>query len=102
MTEFQKMVYNVVRRIKRGQTMTYAEVARAVGRPKAYRAVGNALNKNDDPSVPCHRVVRSDGRVGGYNKGSRTKLKLLKKESANLNFKFPIFQFQIPNKISNA
>lgn len=80
MTEFQQKIYNVVRGIKYGQTMTYAEVARAVGRPRAYRVVGNALNKNHDLGIPCHRVIRSDGKVGGYNRGSKFKEKLLRKE----------------------
>ena len=62
--------------------MTYAEVARAAGYPGAARAVGNALNKNHDPSVPCHRVIRSDGNVGGYNRGTEQKIKLLRKEKA--------------------
>jgi len=61
--------------------MTYAEVARAIGRPKAARAVGNALNKNRDPEIPCHRVIRSDGRIGGYNKGTARKMRMLKKEN---------------------
>lgn len=82
MTEFANKIYNVVRRIKLGQTLTYVEVARAIGKPKAYRAVGNALNKNTDSSVPCHRVVRSDGKVGGYNRGPGLKRRLLQKERA--------------------
>lgn len=84
MTKFQKDVYNIVRDIKRGQTVTYVEVARSIGRPWAYRAVGNALNKNQNPDIPCHRVVRSDGKIGGYNKGSSLKLKLLKLEGADI------------------
>ena len=82
MTEFQQKVYNVVKTIKRGQTMTYAEVACAIGQPRTARAVGNALNKNCDPGVPCHRVIRSDGKVGGYNRGAMLKKKLLRKEHA--------------------
>ena len=82
MTKFEKLVYNIVRNIKRGQTMTYAEVARAVSSPKAARAVGNVLNKNYDPRVPCHRVIRSDGKAGKYNQGTRLKEKLLREESA--------------------
>ena len=80
MTKFQEKVYNIVRRIEPGKTMTYAEVARAVGNPKAMRAVGNVLNKNNNPTVPCHRVIRSDGKIGGYNKGAQVKLALLRKE----------------------
>lgn len=60
--------------------MTYSEVARRAGRPGASRAVGNILNKNHDPAVPCHRVVRSDGSAGGYNRGEREKIRKLKAE----------------------
>lgn len=69
--------------IPRGQVMTYKQVARLAGRPLAFRAVGNILNKNYDTGVPCHRVIRSDGTLGGYNRGIRNKQKLLKKEGAN-------------------
>lgn len=62
--------------------MTYQEVARRAGRPRAFRAVGNILNKNYDPSIPCHRVVRSDGKLGGYNRGAENKQKILRKEGA--------------------
>jgi methylated-DNA-[protein]-cysteine S-methyltransferase len=81
MTEFSNAVYDVVRTIKKGQTMTYKEVAVAVGRPRAYRAVGNVLNKNYDERTPCHRVVKSDGSLGGYNRGAKLKEKRLKSES---------------------
>lgn len=60
--------------------MSYAEVAIRVGFPKAFRAVGNVLNKNKNPDIPCHRVVRSDGKIGGYNKGACQKEALLKRE----------------------
>ncbi|MEK7507520.1 MAG: MGMT family protein [Patescibacteria group bacterium] len=60
--------------------MTYKEVASRAGRPKAYRAVGNILNSNYYSDIPCHRVVRSDGKVGGYNRGARKKLLMLWKE----------------------
>ncbi|MEX1063822.1 MAG: MGMT family protein [Candidatus Paceibacterota bacterium] len=80
MTEFQQKVYNEVSNIKRGSTMTYTEVARAIGNPRAVRAVGNALNKNTNPDVPCHRVIRSDGKIGGYNRGSEKKMEILMKE----------------------
>lgn len=50
------------------------------GSPRAFRAVGNILNKNRNPKIPCHRVIKSDGKVGGYNQGSAKKVKLLKKE----------------------
>ncbi len=79
---FAERVRNVVRRIPRGRTMTYKQVAARAGSPGAFRAVGNILNKNYDPSVPCHRVVRSDGTTGGYNRGRSAKRSLLKREGA--------------------
>lgn len=60
--------------------MTYKEVARKAGRPRAYRAVGNILHANCDPEIPCHRVIRSDGKIGGYNRGVRNKARLLEGE----------------------
>ncbi len=79
---FQDKVYAVVREIPKGKTMSYKQVASACGSPGASRAVGNILNKNYDPSIPCHRVVRSDGAIGGYNRGAEKKLQILKKEQA--------------------
>jgi O-6-methylguanine DNA methyltransferase len=79
---FRAKVLAVVAKIPKGQTLTYKEVARKAGSAMAYRAVGNMLNKNYDPNIPCHRVVRSDGKIGGYNRGVAVKIKLLKKEGA--------------------
>ena len=80
MTEFERKVYDEVRKIPRGKVLTYKEVARLIGSPLAYRAVGNALNKNPFKEVPCHRVIKSDGRIGGYAKGTKEKIRILKKE----------------------
>lgn len=77
---FSQKVLEVVREIQAGKVLTYKEVARRAARPRAYRAVGNILNKNFNPKTPCHRVIRSDGKPGGYNRGVRLKLKLLRKE----------------------
>ena len=82
MSEFSSKVFSVVRKIPCGKTLTYKEVALRAGRQGAYRAVGNILNTNYDSSVPCHRVIRSDGKIGGYNRGSTQKQRLLKKERA--------------------
>lgn len=82
MSKFREKVYEVVRKIPGGKTMAYKEVAESVGSPRAWRAVGNALNKNRNPEVPCHRVIRSNGRVGGYRGGTKKKISLLKKEDA--------------------
>ncbi len=83
MTSFAAKILSIVRRIPKGKTLTYKEVAKLAGRPKACRAVGNILNKNRNfKQVPCHRVVRSDGKIGGYALGSRKKKEILKKEGA--------------------
>lgn len=73
-------VEDVVRKIPKGKVLTYKEVAKRAGRPLAFRAVGNILNKNTDKRVPCHRVVRSDGKIGGYNGLQGQKRYLLIKE----------------------
>lgn len=84
MKTFTQSVYSVVQSIPPGKTMTYQEVAIAAGSPRAFRAVGNILNKNYNPAIPCHRVVRSDGTTGGYNRGATKKAQLLAAEkSAN-------------------
>lgn len=77
---FTVKVYEVVSKIPRGKVLTYKEVARLAGSPRAFRAVGNILNKNHNPKIPCHRVIRSDGKLGGYNKGARNKRGILKSE----------------------
>jgi methylated-DNA-[protein]-cysteine S-methyltransferase len=82
-TSFTEKVYAVVAKIPKGSVMTYQEVARRAGRPKAYRAVGNIMNKNPDTTkVPCHRVVRSDGTPGGYARGAKKKIEILRRERA--------------------
>jgi len=80
MTSFQEKVYKVVKEIPKGKIMTYKEVAEVIGLSGAFRAVGNALNKNQDIHVPCHRVIKSDGSIGGYRRGTKKKLSLLKEE----------------------
>jgi len=84
-TLFAKKVYEAVGRIPRGETRTYKQIAQAIGHPSAFRAVGTALSKNPDlKKIPCHRVVRSDGKVGGYRFGERRKRKLLLREGVVL------------------
>lgn len=81
LTLFQKKVYNFVKTIPKGKTVTYKEVAVAIGHPRAYRAVGNALNRNPHlGAIPCHRIVRSDNQPGGYVLGMKKKIELLEKE----------------------
>ncbi len=81
-TPFAQEVYRIVSKIPKGKTMTYAEVARKAGKPGASRAVGSILAKNKDPKrVPCHRVIRSDGGMGGYAFGGvKKKAEILTKE----------------------
>lgn len=81
-SSFQEKIYKIVRKIPKGKILTYKQVAILVGRPKAFRAVGNVLHKNHNPKIPCHRVIRSDGKIGGYNRGKNLKIELLKKEKA--------------------
>ncbi len=82
MQTFKEKVLEIVRRIPKGKTLTYKEVARRAGSPSASRAVGSILKQNFDPKIPCHRVIRSDGLAGEYNRGRANKIKLLKKEGA--------------------
>ena len=85
MSDFTTKVKTVVAAIPSGTVMTYKEVAIAAGNPKAARAVANIMAANYDPAVPCHRVIRSDGGLGGYNRGGvRVKAKLLQAEGVVL------------------
>lgn len=77
---FKEKVFQIVKNIPEGQVLTYKELAKLAGSPKAYRAVGNILNSNHNPEIPCHRVIRSDGRIGGYNRGSQKKEQILRSE----------------------
>ena len=82
-TKFQLKVWKYLKTIPKGQTRTYKQVAKAIKRPLSYRAVANAIAKNPySPLIPCHRVIKSDGSVGGYSGkgGVETKVKLLKSE----------------------
>ena len=82
MSPFQQRVLRVVAAIPLGRVMTYEDVAKAAGRPLAWRAVGTIMSQNFDPAIPCHRVVRSDGSPGGYNRGRERKMRLLQAEGA--------------------
>ena len=82
---FSDKVRDVVRKIPKGEVLTYAEVARKAGNPKAARAVANTMAKNYDPEIPCHRVIRSDGTLGGYNRGGiKAKRDILLSEGVKL------------------
>lgn len=100
MKTFYERVWNLMKRIPRGKVTTYKELAKALN-SKAYRAVGNACNKNPyAPVVPCHRVVKSDGRVGGFASGARKKIQMLKREGVQVrndkivNFEQVLFKFK--------
>ena len=83
-THFQLKVWNYLKRIPKGKVKSYLEVAKAIGKPKAFRAVANAVGKNPyPPKIPCHRVIRSDGNLGGYSGkgGINEKKRLLKLEN---------------------
>ena len=82
-SKFQIKVWKFLKTIPKGRVLTYREVAKAIKKPKASRAVANACAQNPyAPDIPCHRVIRSDGKLGGYSGkgGIKTKKKLLKKE----------------------
>ncbi len=82
-TKLPLKVWNYLKKIPRGTIKSYMQVAKAVGKPNAVRAIANAIGKNPyPPQIPCHRVIRSDGSIGGYSGkgGTKTKRKLLKKE----------------------
>ena len=84
-TEFQINVWEEIKKIPKGQTRTYKEIALALKKPKSSRAVANACGKNPFLiEIPCHRVIRSDGKLGGYSGkgGIKQKRKLLKEEGA--------------------
>lgn len=96
---FFKKVLELAGGIPYGRVTTYGEIARAVGSPKASRAVGNVLHMNHDPQIPCHRVVKGNGGVGGYNRGIDEKIALLMgegvlvKDGVVQNFKEVLFRF---------
>ena len=86
-TKFQQKVWKYLKNIPRGKVKTYKQVAIAIKRPKSARAVANACGKNPyAPKIPCHRVIRSDGRLGGYSGrgGIRKKLELLRSEKVKI------------------
>ena len=86
-TKFQLKIWNFLKKIPKGSVKTYSQVASAIGKPRAIRAVANAIGKNPYPiKIPCHRVIKSNGGLGGYSAkgGIKMKRKLLKKEGITL------------------
>ncbi|MEW5955653.1 MAG: MGMT family protein [Candidatus Micrarchaeota archaeon] len=96
MKPFSQRVLELCARVSRGKVTTYSEIAKALGKPKAARAVGNALNKNPfAPRIPCHRVVRGSGETGGYAGGRVEKEKLLLREGICVkNHRIPRKEFE--------
>ena len=85
MTLFQDKIRDVVRKIPKGRVMSYKEVAYAAGKPGAARAVANTMANNFLHDIPCHRVIRSDGKLGGYNRGGEAKKRsILRSEGYNI------------------
>lgn len=95
---FSERVYGLCKRIPKGKISTYKEIAKALN-CKAYRAVGNALNKNPYKEVPCHRVINSSGSIGGFALGTKRKIEILRKEGIKItngrveNFEEVLFRF---------
>ena len=81
-TKFQSKVYKEVKKIPRGKTSSYKQIARKL--KTSPRAIGQDLKKNFNPKIPCHRVIMSDGKIGCYNRGIRKKIKLLKAEGVKI------------------
>ncbi len=82
---FTEKVFKECAKIPKGKLSTYSRIAMAIGSPRAFRAVGNALNKNRSDKVPCHRVVCSSGKVGGFVYGKFKKIQILKNEGIKIN-----------------
>lgn len=83
---FKKSVYAVVAKIEKGKVLTYKQVAEKAGYKNAYRAVGALMSKNYNSHIPCHRVIRSDGRIGNYNRGGQdAKIKKLQEEGYTIS-----------------
>ena len=81
---FNEQLYKLLKTVPKGKVTTYKELAKALN-SKAYRAVGNAMNKNPyAPKVPCHRVVKTNGEVGGFEGGTKKKIAMLKKEGVEI------------------
>jgi O-6-methylguanine DNA methyltransferase len=82
MQTFKEKVLDIVSKIPKGKVLTYKQVAEKAGSGGASRAVGSILKANYDKNIPCHRVIRSDGATGEYNRGRENKIKLLRREGA--------------------
>ena len=101
LTEFEKEVYKITAKIPRGKVSTYGQIAEILGNKFYSRAVGNALNKNPfAPIIPCHRVIKSDGKIGGFARGSSEKeIRLIKENIIIKNHKINLKKFLADIKI---
>ena len=100
MTPFQSQCYEALKKIPPGKVISYSGLARMIGRPSAHRAVGSAMNKNPfSPKVPCHRVVKSNGDLGGFADDINLKIKRLQEEGVEVannkivNFQSILFKY---------
>ncbi|MCC6323504.1 MGMT family protein [Candidatus Nomurabacteria bacterium] len=82
MQSFKDRVLEIVAKIPKGKVMTYKQVAQSAGSPRACRVVGSIMKSNFNPKIPCHRVIRIDGKVGEYNRGRAEKIRKLRAEEA--------------------
>lgn len=82
---FTQKIYQIVAKIPKGKVLSYKEVAKRAGRPNAYRAVGNIMNQHNIKGLPCHRVVSSDNKIGGYKWDIKRKIEILKKEGVKID-----------------
>lgn len=84
-SQFEKDVLIATYKIPQGKVSTYGRIAKVIGKPRSARAVGNVLNKNPfAPTIPCHRVIKSDGQIGGFASGARKKIKILSDEGIEI------------------
>ncbi len=88
---FKEKVYKICKKIPKGKVLSYKEVAKLAGSSCAWRTVGSILNKNSNSKIPCHRVIKSDGKVGGYKDGIKKKISLLKREGLKIKGKKIVF-----------
>ena len=92
MRDFKQSVLAVVAKIPKGHVLSYKEIAKRAGNSGAARAVGNIMKQNRNPKVPCHRVIHSDGRIGGVNRGKEFKAVLLREEGVKLSHRLKVLR----------
>lgn len=91
---FKEKVFNATKKVPKGKVSTYKKIAEDIGKPRAFRAVGNSLKTNTSKLVPCHRVIKSDGTLGGYRWGLKRKKELLMMEGVEIkNGKVDLIRF---------